>query len=284
MKKTIYFLLLVLAIYGVNKLINYLEYPKEISFDKKTIKKAIVVGATSGMGRQVAKILSANGYEVGLVGRRENLLLSLKKELPTKSYTRSIDVSKIDLAKNQLEQLIAQMGGLDLIFISVSAQGDFDFGTPTSHLTWEDIKKFIDVDLGGFWVAAHVAVKQFEKQGHGHLIGVSSIQKIHGSSFGPEYSGAKAFISKYLDGIRNRMIKNKLPIFVTEIIPGPVDVERKIYSDVKGLFWVITKEEAAKQIYNAIKNKKEKVYVDKKYRFIAWFLSIIPDWLYRKFE
>lgn len=284
MKKFSDLLVFILVLYVMNRLIVYREYAMIKQPNVSKPLKAIVVGATSGIGRQVAKLLAKDGYEVGLVGRRLKLLQSLHKEIKTKTYIKQIDVSQMQTAKKQLEELIEQMGRLDLIFISVSAQGDLRFGVPTSQMSWDEVKKFIDVDLNGFWVAAHVAMKQFEKQGYGHLVGVSSIQKIKGFSGGPEYSGAKAFIGKYLDGVRNRMLKSKLPIFVTEIIPGPVDVERQKYSDVKGLFWVATKEDAAQQILQAIKNKKEKAYITKRWKLIGWILSIIPDWLYRKLE
>jgi len=278
------FLFLILILYGISWYMNYCDYSDIKIPPKPNISKAIVVGATSGIGRQVAKVLAKNGYEVGLIGRRINLLQSLQKEISTKTYIKQIDVSVIDKAKKQLEELIAQMGHLDLLFISVSAQGDLPFGKPTHAMSWDAVKKLIDVDLRGFWMAAYVGLKQFEKQGYGHLVGVSSIQKLQGFSGAPEYSGAKAFISKYLDGVRNRVIKDRLPIFVTEIIPGPVDVERQQYSQVRGFFWVVSSKEAARQIYAGIKDKKEKVYVSKGWRFIAWLLYIMPDWLYRRFE
>jgi len=77
------------------------------------------------------------------------------------------------------------------------------------------------------------------------------------------------------------MIKKSLPIFVTEIIPGWVDVERKKYSDIKGHFWVSTAQEAACQIVQAIKDKKEKAYITKRWVLMGWILWLIPDWLYR---
>lgn len=282
MKKLFNILFLIAIVYYANKLIVYMEYQDLPKVALPKDKKAIVVGATSGIGRQVAKELAKDGYEVGLIGRRLSLLHSLQKEIPTKTHIKQIDVSKMESAKERLEEFITEMGGLDLMFVSVSAQGDIGAMEPTAKLDWQQVKKLVEVDVNGFWVSAYVAVKQFEKQGHGHLVGVSSILKINGSIAAPEYSGAKAFAGRYLDVIRNRMMKNKLPIYVTEIIPGPVDVERQKYSDLKGIFWVTTKEEAAKQIIQAIRHKRKDAYISKRWRLIAWVMSIMPDWLYRK--
>ncbi|MBT6528565.1 SDR family NAD(P)-dependent oxidoreductase, partial [bacterium] len=85
-------------------------------------KKAIVIGASSSMGRQVAKLLGNEGeYEVGLVARRRDRLESLSKEITSKTYIKCIDVSEYAKARNQLEELIDQMGGIDLMLISISA-------------------------------------------------------------------------------------------------------------------------------------------------------------------
>lgn len=60
------------------------------------MQKAIVIGASSGIGRELAKILSENNYQVGLVGRRRNLLKELQEELSGKSYLKSFDISILD--------------------------------------------------------------------------------------------------------------------------------------------------------------------------------------------
>lgn len=57
------------------------------------MRKATVIGTSSGIGRELAKILSRNNYQVGLVGRREKLLVELQEELPEKSYIKSFDIS-----------------------------------------------------------------------------------------------------------------------------------------------------------------------------------------------
>jgi len=281
-KKLVNIILLIAVIYYASRLIYYMEcqdLPK-VAIPKD--RKAIVVGATSGIGRQVAKELAKEGYTVGLIGRRLSLLNSLKKEIPTKTYIKQLDVSKMDATRDDLKAFIKEMGGLDLMFISVTAQGDIGAMKSTAKLGWEQVKKLVEVDVNGFWVCAHVAIKQFENQGYGHLAGVSSILKINGAIAAPEYSGAKAFVGRYLDGIRNRMMKNKMPIYVTEVIPRPVDVERQKYSDEKDLFWVTTKEDAAKQIVQAIRHKRKDVYISRRWRLIAWLMTVTPDWLYRK--
>ncbi len=240
-----------------------------------TRDKAIIVGATSGMGRQVAKIL-AKDYDVGLVGRRLNLLESLSAEIPTKSYIKQIDVTQTEAAIQKLSELIGEMGGLDLIVISISAAND----NIESKNSFEADKKTIAVDLIGFWIMADAALSFFEKQKSGHLVGISSTSGLRGDASCPVYSGAKAFISRYLEGVRNKMIQKNIPIYVTDIIPGWVEIEAVDVHKIPGAYWVATTQKAAQQIYDAIKAKKKKAYITKRWQLIALFLDFLPDCVY----
>lgn len=262
-------------------------------------KRAIIVGATSGMGRQVAKLLATEGgYEVGIVGRRLNLLESLEKEILeingkkelikndnrenkiNKVYIKQIDVAKHDEAKKLLLELIAQMGGLDLIVISVSAYGDFLGESQTDEKKHESNLKTIDVDLVGFWTMADIAVEVFKNQRSGHLVGISSISGVRGDAGCPVYSGAKAFISKYLEGIRNYMLQNNIPVYVTDVMPGWVDNERVQFSQMPRTYWVTPLDVAGRQIYEAIQEKSKIAYISKRQVLVRLALELCPDFIY----
>jgi len=262
-KKIIYLLLL----------LSFFSLPAATQEGKT--KRAIVIGATSGMGRAVAKLLAKDGYTMGLAGRRVHLLQSLQKEIGTPSYIKQIDVSQHKKAREQLLELIDSMGGMDLILISVSAWDE----TQEQH-TWQAEKAKLEVDLMGFWAMAHPAIAYFEKQQAGHLVAISSLSGLRGSAHCPAYCGAKSFISTYLEGVRNKMIQNNIPIYITDIIPSWVDVEHTTYSEQPGTYWVTPLDKAAKQIFNAIKTKKKFAYISRRQILIALLLNIMPDWLF----
>jgi short-subunit dehydrogenase len=255
-------------------IITSIESTQAANMTANVRKKAIVVGATSGMGREVAKLL-ATDYDLGLVGRRINLLESLQDKIVTKTIIGQIDITDTINARKKLMELINDLGGLDLMFISVSAWCDVDFTQ-----NFEAYEQLINVDVKGFFTMADIAMEVFTKQRSGHLVGISSIDALRGNASCPAYSGAKAFVGRYLEGIRNQMIQHKIPVYVTDIIPGYVNTERLNFSEKKEAYWVASTKEAAQQIYDAIKAKKKKAYITKRWAIIAWLLDWMPDCIY----
>lgn len=82
------------------------------------MKKAIVIGASSGIGRELSKILSGNQYTVGMMARRVDLLAELRDEMGKDVFVERIDVSDTDSAKDALTKLIERMGGVELVVTS----------------------------------------------------------------------------------------------------------------------------------------------------------------------
>lgn len=116
------------------------------------------------------------------------------------------------------------MGGLDLLVISISGSHDANLSNQDwKNRNWTTEKQILDVDILGFYALARTALSFFEKQGYGHFAGISSIDALRGNPYCPVYSAAKAFCSRYMEGERNRFIQAKIPITITEIIPGWVN-------------------------------------------------------------
>lgn len=237
------------------------------------LAKAIIIGATSGIGRHLADLFLRDGYTVGLAGRRIHLLDELKSKFPERVFLKRIDVAQTADAIDVLETMIAEMGGVDIIVISSGV------GFINRKLEWQPEKKTIDVNVSGFAAMINVAMRHFESKGAGHVAGISSIAAFRGSSVAPAYSASKAFISNYLEGMRKKVAQSGLPITITNIQPGYVDTAM---AKGPGMFWVSSPREAAEQIHDAIKRRKKHVYVTKRWRLIAWLLKVMPDFLHNK--
>ena len=237
-------------------------------------KKAIIVGASSGIGKALAKRLSQNGYNVGISARRTELLKEIQKENSKISFIKTMDLSKPDEALRLFNDLISEMGGVDLVIISAGT------GFINPGLEWVKEKDTIDVNVAGFAAIAGSAMSYFLKEGRGHLAGISSIAALRGSSEGPAYSASKAFVSNYMEGLRFKARKASSDIFVTDIQPGFVDTAM---AKGEGLFWVASPEEAARQIYDAIRAKKRRTIITKRWKIFAVLMKVLPDWLAEKF-
>ena len=236
-------------------------------------KKALIMGASSGIGKELAKILSGKGYIVGLAARRIDLLHELQKELPNKWFVKQIDISKTEDAELKFKEMITEMGGVDLVVIS-SGYGDLN-----SKLKWPIERETIDVNVTGFALIAGISMRHFMERGSGHLVGISSIAALRGNRSAPSYAASKAFVCNYLEGLRHMAIKSGKPIYVTDVQPGFVKTPM---SKGNNLFWISTAEKAANQIYDAIAKKKNHAYITKRWLLIAWLLKAVPDWIYNK--
>ena len=258
----------------------------------KHSRRAIVIGASSGMGREVAKRLCKDGYIVGLAARRVDLLQSLQQELPpNRSLIQQLDVTAPD-ARKTLQSFIHKMGGLDLIVISISAylqnrdavsQSSSDSSVYCLKKGWLEKKRTLDIDALGFIAMADVAVEFFEEQNSGHLVGVSSTSGLRGSADSPEYSGAKACIMSYMEGVRNYMVQNNINVQVTDIIPGYIAVEHSPLGEDPTAYHEITCEQAGKEIVEAIQAKKKTVIVPSSLWLLAFMRKYMPDWLYNRY-
>lgn len=231
------------------------------------MKSAIVVGASSGIGRALAKLLAEDGYAIGLAARRTKLLVELQEELPGRSHVETIDVTRVEEARRALQALIERMGGVDLIVLSS--------GVSIKNANFEEKLRMIDVNVTGFAVLADVAMNHFLERGSGHLVGLSSIAGLRGArSKSATYGATKAFVSNYMEALRLTADHSGLDIRVTDVRPGYVDTP--MTEGQSGMFWLADVETAARQIHTAIKKRKRIAYITGRWRLIAWTLNALP--------
>jgi short-subunit dehydrogenase len=236
-------------------------------------KKAIILGASSGIGKELAKVLANNGYKVGITGRRAELLEEMKSEKSESFVTKIFDIGQTDIVAEKLEKLTAELGGLDLLIIS-SGIGDIN-----ENLDFAIEQRIIKTNVEGFTCTCDWGFRYFENQQYGHLVGITSIAGVRGSRHSPAYNATKAYQTNYLEGLRQKAVSLKKPIHVTEIRPGLVNTAM---AKGNGLFWVMPIDKVAKQIYKAIHSKRKIACVTKRWRIINFILKQIPNTIYTK--
>jgi short-subunit dehydrogenase len=237
------------------------------------VKKIIIIGGSSGLGRQLAKIYAEQKHMVAVTGRREELLATLKNEYPLNIITSAFDVTTAD-NKRQVELLIQKLGGLNLLIYNAG------YGDPSLELIPETEQLTTLTNVNGFVEVVSYSFNYFVQQSHGHIALTSSISALRGNSWTPAYSASKAFMSNYAEGLFIKARKLKKNIVITDIKPGFIGTKM-----AKGnkQFWVAPIHKAALQIIKAIDKKKRVVYITKRWWLVAQIMKWLPFSIYKRF-
>ncbi|XWN37348.1 MAG: SDR family NAD(P)-dependent oxidoreductase [Balneola sp.] len=236
------------------------------------MKNILITGATSGIGRELALQLAEAGNKVGLMGRRTEKLESIQKEIGANAFIRTLDVTDLDKAELVYKDLIDEMGGMDMIILNAGV------GVDKIMSPWKADKLTIEVNVLAFSHGLHFAFDFFRRQGHGHIVGMSSMASHLASYKAAVYTASKHFISNYMTGFRQKVKRVQADITITDIKPGFVKSE--MTENVPGMFWVSETDKAVRQMIKAINRKRNIVYVTKRWRLIAILAKITPQFVW----
>lgn len=238
------------------------------------MKTALIIGATSGIGKELARILVADNFQVIITGRREKLLNEIQLTAPKKYIVKVHDVTDFVSSEKLFDTLKNEFKSIDLIVYS-SGVGEANY-----NLEWEKELPTLNTNVLAASKIYGLAYNFFRAQGFGHLVGISSIASIRGNRHTPAYFASKAFQANYLESLYMKGKRSKATIYVTDIQPGFVDTAMALGNT----FWMASLEKATKQIYTAIKKKKRKAYITKRWRLVALVLKVVPTKLLSKFS
>ena len=232
------------------------------------MKRAIVIGASSGIGREVATLLLEQGWTLGVAARRVELLSSIGDV-----QVEQIDVTADD-AVARLRSLIERLGGMDLFFY---ASG---IGKQNRELT-EDIElRTVETNALGFTRMVGEAYRYFASQGKGHIAAITSIAGTKGLGPAPSYSATKAMQNVYLQALEQQAHARGLSISFTDIRPGFVDTAL-----LKGDFhypMMLKPDRVARQIVAAVNRRQHIRVIDWRYRMLTTLWRRIPRFIWRR--
>ena len=234
--------------------------------NSSTMQKVIIMGASSGIGREIALQLVKQNYHIAITGRRTQQLEELRTQYPEQILYARIDNTEISSLEQNLNELTKQLGGLDLLILC-SGTGDINH-----ELDFEVEERAIDLNVTAFTKIADWTIPYFLKQNYGQFAAITSVAGMTGGNAAPAYNASKAYQINYLSGLRKKMEILQLPIYITDIRPGFVDTDM---AKGEGKFWVAPVNKAASQIITAIKAKKKRVYITKRWRLIGFVFQLI---------
>ncbi len=252
---------------------------EQVSQPLEPVLRAIVVGASSGIGAAMVKKLASQGYQVAALARRESLLKELCDEVNAQPgngrvFYRVHNVTDYDEVPATFQNVVRDLGGLDLIVYAAGIQ----LPVMLDEYNFAKDRAMIDVNLLGAIAWLDETAVRFERDGKGQIVGISSVAGDRGRVGSPVYNTSKAGLNTYLEALRNRL--SRLGVTVTTIKPGFVDTV--LLENAPKTFWVITPEQAAASIYQAIQKHKQTVYVPARWRWVMLIIRHIPSFIFRR--
>ena len=236
------------------------------------MKRAIIIGASSGMGREVARILLAEGWRVGVAARRTAPLRELEIANPKQVVSADIDVNDEE-APAKLLSLIGRVGGIDLYFHAAGVgwqnpQLDLTVELDTVRTNGMGFTRLVDTAFG--YMATH---------GGGHIAVISSIAGTKGLGPAPAYSATKAFQNTYIQALEQLANARRLPIRFTDIRPGFVDTPLLAGGHYPML---MSSTAVVRQIVRAVNRRRHVRVIDWRYRVLVFFWRLIPNVVWRR--
>lgn len=242
-------------------------------------KRAILVGASSGIGAALAKQLASEGWNVALLARRADLLAALCSainqqagEVRALAYVH--DVTRTSEVPALLQKIIADLGGLDLLIYNTGAllpvaRREFDF---------EKDRQLVAVNYLGALAWLNPAATLFQGMGAGTIVGIGSVAGDRGRVGSPAYNASKAALHTYLEALRNRL--TRCGVHVLTVKPGFVRTDMLRHSP--RAFLVTPPEKAAADIRRAIRRRKQQVYTPWFWGWIMFIVRNIPSVIFRR--
>ena len=232
------------------------------------MKKAIIIGASSGIGLEVARLLKQKGWTVGVAARRVERLSEFE-------HTACIDVNDKDAGQKLLE-LVERLGGMDLYF---HASG---IGHQNRELDENIELQTVETNGLGFARMVGTAFRYFAEHGGGHIAVISSIAGTKGLGPAPSYSATKAFQNTYIQSLEQLANARRLNIRFTDLRPGFVATD--LLNDGNHYPLLLEKTAVARDMVSSIEKHRHVRVIDWRWQAITWLWRRIPKWLWRRID
>lgn len=237
--------------------------------------RAIVVGASSGMGAALVRQLAARGSRVAAVARRADQLEAVRAAAPDRISTYAFDVTDVDRTTELFERIARDLGGVDALFYAAGAMPPIEEG----EYTFEKDRAMVEVNVLGAMAWMNLAAARFEAARSGTIVGISSVAGDRGRRKNPAYTATKAALTTYLEALRNRCTRYGVNVVTAK--PGFVDTD--MTKGLPGLFWLISADEAASRILRlADRRASASGYVPSRWGLVMLIVRHIPSFVFRR--
>jgi decaprenylphospho-beta-D-erythro-pentofuranosid-2-ulose 2-reductase len=242
-------------------------------------QRAIIIGASSGIGEALARRLAQEGYTLALLARRaerlENLCGEINREVgEARAVPYVHDVTQYETVADLLHRIVAELGGLDLVVYTAGA--NYPPGLETYD--FEHDHQMIEVNLLGAMAWFSQVAPLFQSMRGGQIVAISSVAGERGRVGNPGYNTSKAGLTCYLEALRNRLTRHG--VYVLTVKPGFVKTE--MLAAAQRVLFPISADRAAADIWSAIRRRKQEIYTPARWRVVMLIIRNIPSVLFRR--
>lgn len=244
-------------------------------------RRAIVVGASEGMGAALSRKLAKEGYTVALVARQQNKLIMLCDEInqasgETRARAYAHDVSNYDEVPALLQRIVAEIGGLDTIIFLAGV--NYPPGGNDKY-NFENDRRMIEINLIGAMAWLSPVAEMFQSAKSGQIVGIGSVAGDRGRVGNPGYNTSKAGFATYLEALRNRLTRHGVNVLTVK--PGFVKTEM-LKAAVGPTPFAIPVEKAVDDIYKAMRKRRQAIYTPFFWQYIMLVIRHIPSFIFRR--
>jgi short-subunit dehydrogenase len=242
-------------------------------------QRAVVVGASSGIGEAIARQLGAAGCRVALVARRQDALERLADEIGRdRALVFAHDVTRGDEVRALFPEICRGLGGLDLFVYAAGVMPEVGIDE------WEFAKDrdIVTVNVLGAMAWIDQVAQRFERSRGGTLVGISSVAGDRGRRGNPAYHASKAALDTFLESVRNRV--GRAGVKVVTVKPGPVDTPMTRSMARDRLPFLISADAAARATLAAAARGARVAYVPARWRPIMFVLRNVPSAIFQRLD
>lgn len=233
------------------------------------MKRIVIIGASSGIGRRVALDFARKGWKVGIAARSIDKLKEVAAGCPGQIACRSLDVTRPDVA-NDLLALIDTLGGMDVLLLA-SGVG---FANPELKQPLDE--NIVEVNVGGFTRVINAAYKYFKERARkGQIVAITSVAGTKGMGVAATYSASKSYQQAYLQAIDQLAHTQGVKVAVTDIRPG--FIRTPLLDPAKSYPLIMAVDYAAPLIERAIERAPRVAYIDWRWGLVTALWRLIPN-------
>ncbi len=242
-------------------------------------QRGLIIGASSGMGEALARRLGREGYVLALVARRKELLTALTADInqnggETIARPYLHDVSDYHAVPDLLRRIVSDLGGLDLVVYAAGV----NFPPGLDEYDFDADRQMLEINLIGAFAWLNPIAAMIQSAKSGQIVGISSVAGDRGRVGTPGYNTSKAALTTYLEALRNRLTRHGVNVITVK--PGFVQTD--MLKAAQKVMFPITADQAADDIWQAIRDRKQQIYTPWFWRWIMFVVRNIPSVLFRR--